>query len=781
MRNILILILLCLSLLTLFAESGTPPSKVSSPRIEPAEPLPAPVPVIIDRNEPKEGTPVLIPEPTVYRPVLIDRNEPKIADAEPTPFSVPPELMPQIRDRNKPKETVTENGGRPPAFDPDMYEPDNSATQYTALSVYSYEQSEGHTFHVDGDQDWFRFQGVPGRIYTFNSIGASDTRIFLYADDGVTYLDGDDDDGEGNNFFLQFAPTTNAFYKLKVDNYFNIQGSYNFYYSFGAALDIYEPDNSADQTTLIDICPALASQNHTLHSNIDQDWFLFYGYTGRIYTFESSGTTDTRIYLYQDDGITQLGFDDDDGSESNFYLEFIPPANAFYKVQIVPYSGSGGVYIFHYSYGANPDSYEPDDSAADYTITTVYSYELVQSHTLHNTTDQDWYRFYATAGNVYKFSSTGNTDVRVYLYNDSGTTILAEDDDSGEGYNFSLSHQLFTSGYYKLKVVGFGAAVGAYDLHYLWELISDYYEPDNSADEATSIAPTWVFQNQDHNLHNTTDEDWFVFQGVPGRLYTFYSSGQTDNVVYIYEEDGTTQLAMDDDSGADMNFYLQFWPSVSGTYKLKVCVYHTWSPIGQYYFHFNQSSVPDAYEPDESVADPTALTVLANLQTQDHTLHTDIDEDWYRFQGLAGRTYHFYSTSGTDTQIYLYADNGTTQLDWDDDSWGFPAFFLVFTPTATAYYTLKVIGSGGDVGAYDFKYYYSIGLDVPQNVAITRSGGNVTVSWTAVPGAWSYVIEVSSDPYTGFSPIFMTVSNYHTEPATEARLFYRIRASEYLP
>lgn len=1014
MRKITLLILFLLVLLALYAESGPLPTKLLPVNNETSTVLPAPVSVTVDRKELKEGSPVLLPEPTVYKPLIIDRNEPKTGDILSSPFVVPPELMPIAQDRNEPKEAVAKSGDRPPAYDPDAYEPDNSATQYTSLNVSSIWQYQQHTIHTDSDQDWYRFLGVPGRLYAFYSDGTIDVRLYLYADDGVTQLTFDDDGGAGTNFYLEFAPTASAYYKLKVDSYYMNQGIYTFHYIFGATPDSFEPDDTAAQTTTIYPGTTLTSQNHTLHSSTDQDWFEFFAYTGRIYTFESTGTTDTRIYLYAADGITQLDWDDDDGLDFNFFLQFSPLTTDYYKLKIVPYSGSGGVYIFNFSYGANADTYEPDDSAADYTDTNVYYYHQLQNHTLHSSTDQDWHRFYAYAGYIYKFSSSGNTDVRVNLYNDAVTTILASNDDGAGFPNFSLTYAITTTGYYKLKVDGVGGALGAYDFLYWWELPPDGFEPDDLASDPTVLSPTYAVQYQVHNLHNITDQDWYYFQGVPGRIYTFYSTGTIDNQIYLYQDDGTTQLDWDDDDGdgynfnlqfaptvlayyrlkvvgyngavaqyyfyfnnsapadafeadnsssqyttitftstaqvqehtlhtdtdqdwfrfyaisglgkiytistlgltntqgylyqdngttlvdwdeddgTDTNFYMQLAPVPTGWYKLKITgnsgtvgayqfrfimegivdsyedddnatqhtvitptltdqfQYHSFSnnadedwyifsgvagktytfystgavdnqawlfqsdgstlidynddgtgsinfrlvytptvtgyylikvtalsaEVGDYQFHYSYSAPADGYEPDESAADPTALTVTASVQTQEHTLHTATDKDWYRFQGLAGRTYHFLSTSGTDTQIYLYADDGTTQLAFNDDGAGYPNFHLAYTPTATTYFTLKVVGWNGDVGAYGFNYYYSIGLTPPQNVTITNSESNVTVSWSAVPGAVSYIIQTSSDPYTGFVTVGATSTTAWASTNTENYKFFRIRASD---
>lgn len=72
--------------------------------------------------------------------------------------------------------------------------------------------------------------------------------------------------------------------------------------------DSYEPDDDAADYTLIDPTPFLGAQNHTLHSGTDLDWYRFYGYTDRNYHFYSTGTIDTDIYLYLDDGTTLLDY-----------------------------------------------------------------------------------------------------------------------------------------------------------------------------------------------------------------------------------------------------------------------------------------------------------------------------------------------------------------------------------------------------------------------------------------------------------------------------------------
>ncbi|MFA7026027.1 MAG: hypothetical protein WC176_09210, partial [Candidatus Cloacimonadaceae bacterium] len=67
-------------------------------------------------------------------------------------------------------------------------------------------------------------------------------------------------------------------------------------------------------------------------------------------------------------------------------------------------------------------------------------------------------------------------------------------------------------------------------------------------------------------------------------------------------------------------------------------------------------------------------------------------------------------------------------------------------------------------------------LDTPI-VTIIRNINNVELSWTAIPGASSYRIESSDDPYGTFTQVGSTTGNTTISiPATPAKKFYRVIA-----
>ncbi len=659
----------------------------------------------------------------------------------------------------------------------DAYEPDNSATNYQTLAVTPTDQTQMHTIHIGTDQDWYRFYAYTGRIYKFYSTGYStDTIVYLYQEDGTTQLATNDDGGIFPNFSLQFAPTINSYYKLKVVTYGGATGYYEFNYSFGADPDIWEPDDSATNFTSITPVAFNHTQNHTIHSNTDQDWYRFYGYTGRFYTFYSTGNTDVDIYLYQDNGIDPIDSDWDDGDGNNYYLQFAPTVNAYYKLMVRGHHGGDagiGAYYFKYSNGADPDTYEPDNSPTQYTSISVTTQNQSQNHTLHTDSDKDWFRFYGTAGRQYLLYVTSNADINVFLYSDDAMTII--------DYSFAggLMYTLETSAYYKLSIESSGLPfdgnnIGAYVFHYYYIVNPDAYEPDNSTDQSTYLHMRMANQPQNHTLHSGTDQDWYMFSPSPGRTYTFFSEGNTDTRISLYQEDGTTLIESDDDDGDGLNFSLQFAPSIADIYKLKVDGWN--EPVGAYIFNYYYIVDPDAYEPDNSATQYTSLNINTVNQIQAHTLHAENDEDWFHFQGVAGRIYTFYSTGNTDCLIYLYQENGTTQLAYDDDSNDYPNFYLQYAETLSANYTLKVRGFGDEGGPYGLNYSYTTALEASTNVTITKSGSNVTVSWNAVIGASSYKIEGSNEPYTGFTDVGTSATTSWSAPASAARKFYRVVA-----
>ena len=99
----------------------------------------------------------------------------------------------------------------------------------------------------------------------------------------------------------------------------------------GITSDNFEPDNSVSEATTLAI--GSAAQVHTLHVN-DADFYSITGQAGQTYVFESSGSMDTRMILYDAHGTTQLSEDDDSGESVNARIQWTCPTDGIYIIKV---------------------------------------------------------------------------------------------------------------------------------------------------------------------------------------------------------------------------------------------------------------------------------------------------------------------------------------------------------------------------------------------------------------------------------------------------------------
>ncbi|HUW96259.1 MAG TPA: pre-peptidase C-terminal domain-containing protein [Anaerolineae bacterium] len=101
---------------------------------------------------------------------------------------------------------------------------------------------------------------------------------------------------------------------------------------------------------------------------------------------------------------------------------------------------------------------------------------------------------------------------------------------------------------------------------------------------------------------------------------------------------------------------------------------------------------PDEYEADDDWTAASWITTDGISQT--HNFHAEANEDWVRFIAFAGYNYTLATSNAgghADTVLYLYASDGATLVDWnDDDPDNWPASRLEWQPSLSGLYYLKV-------------------------------------------------------------------------------------------
>ena len=103
----------------------------------------------------------------------------------------------------------------------------------------------------------------------------------------------------------------------------------------------------------------------------------------------------------------------------------------------------------------------------------------------------------------------------------------------------------------------------------------DLFELDDTPGQASQLI---LRQAQMHNLDKPGDTDWAKFSASQGSNYTISTSDlgpAADTYLYLYDTDGTTLLASNDDFGGSLGSQIQWSAPVAGTYY--VMVKH-WNP-----------------------------------------------------------------------------------------------------------------------------------------------------------------------------------------------------------
>ena len=281
----------------------------------------------------------------------------------------------------------------------------------------------------------------------------------------------------------------------------------------------------------------------------------------------------------------------------------------------------------------------------------------------------------------------------------------------------------------------------------------DSYEPDNDPGSASLLV---VGQPQRHSFCPVADRaDWVAFEAGAGQTYEIATSeleAYCDTVLRLYDRDGQTVLAEDDDGGSGWASRMVWTSSLPGTYYIQVMEYFGRSGQSTGYTVGIQQAVSpcqaDPYEPDDSASRASELAIDGPAQPHTFCPQNDL-ADWTSVQVLTGQTYVFETRSlgpQVDTVLTLYAGDATTALATDDDGGGEPGASLVrWTCPATGQYLLRVQEKTGRTGP-DTRYELSARTSSLTVRGQVRLQGRTTYTGT----------EVSAQPVGTLAPITAT-------------------------
>ncbi|MDO5135471.1 MAG: Ig-like domain-containing protein, partial [Eubacteriales bacterium] len=300
-----------------------------------------------------------------------------------------------------------------------------------------------------------------------------------------------------------------------------------------------------------------------------------------------------------------------------------------------------------------------------------------------------WYAFTPeTPGihTVYSYDLTG--DAYVELYDAAGNRI-AYNDDGGDGLNFCLEHSLGAGKTYYYKFRMYGGGTGSYKVHF----------------QGDTRNATEMEMGRTYEVDAAGSEAWYRFTPEASGMYTVTSEGGPYEYAYLYKDSLTSYVTSDYNGAGNGNFRLSYWMKAGETFY--------------YRFGTNAEASYRVRLQDTTVKDLSVGTIY------ELALANPGDEVWYRFTPETDGRFVIYSTSSGSNvypEIYLYAEDQSSYMDYDANGGNGGSFLLGCDLTANKTYYFRTRSRYNHTGTYDVHFEAA---PETQSVAVAASPSRI--------------------------------------------------------
>lgn len=312
---------------------------------------------------------------------------------------------------------------------------DNVASRATWLTANS---SQVHSIHTPGDEDWFVLKSTAAAKYI---LALSQIGLYLYqykknANGTLAYIGRSEAKGVDNNAFISVDANSTYYFKVVATSTTSTVASYSI--NLSLPMDRYEDDDTSAKASTLTFG---TSQSHSLHTSLDVDWVKFTVNSTGNYQIQNDSDGTVAMVLYKNNGSSNVEVGRSTGTKvynnlaaGTYYVRMTSANNAAcdgYAINVSRYNT------------IKADSYENDNTRNSAKSISLSS---SQTHSLHTTSDVDYVKFYATAGNKYTVSIVGE-NLNLTIENSSGSSLK-----STTGNNISAYFTPTSSGYYYAKI-----------------------------------------------------------------------------------------------------------------------------------------------------------------------------------------------------------------------------------------------------------------------------------------------------------------------------------------
>ena len=587
---------------------------------------------------------------------------------------------------------------------------------------------------------------------TFSTVSPADLYVSLYDNDGTTLVAGPVESYNNSTAILNADGLAAGTYHVKITPYStSTYGSYTLADSFFVSPLANDAEPNGTQATALVLPQNSSTTGHVGHYyntvRDSTDWYkvttsadglLRVSLSTERTAAASTNPLDVNVTLYDNDGITQLGFVEVyNGSDpATGLITADGLAQGTYYVKVQPYSTNEFA-----DYTLTDSLFVPalaiDSELNGMKATAVLlpqnSSKTGQVGYYYNSQRDtaDWYKITTAAdgllhvnlttarGSVY---SNNPLDVNVTLYDNDGTTSLG----AVEVFNGNnpatgvITADGLAPGTYYIKVQPYSGNEFAD-----YTISDSLFVPALAIDsEANGTRATALVLPQDSNrtghlgyyYNNLRDTaDWYKITTTADgllRIYlttargSVYSNNPLDVNVTLYDNDGTTQLgSVEVFNGNNPATGLITADGLApGTYYVKVQPYST-NEFADYTISDSLFLTPVVNDTEPNGTPASASVFALNSNTTGHSGYYYNNQrdttDWYQITTTAEGTLHvylssyrgsIYSTNSLDMILTFYGSDGTTQLGSKEvfNSYEPATDSLSFTTLAAGTYYIKV-------------------------------------------------------------------------------------------
>ena len=526
----------------------------------------------------------------------------------------------------------------------------------------------------DGDIDEFVFFGNSGEVFDLG-LESADFDAFLELETGGEIIVVDDDSGEGlNSLLLGFVLPVNGEYIVRVLAVgSNLRGTYRL---------TFQPSGP-----VVDIVGSLGPGTTEGALTTDTNFHIYnlaIGGTTSVTLDLSSDEFDTFIALFAGGGVqdltplNRLAEDDDGGDGTNTLLEIVLNPGE-YLVEVGSFNGTGtGLYrldVSLESVSGDEDEFGP----------LPLAFGVDTNGSLFPEGDVDEYIIFGSAGESIDLD-LGSADFDTFLEVERNGTLLAADDDGGDGFNSRLlGFVLPENGDYIVRVRSVGdASAGDYFVSVKREdgnfVVRGSLAPGETQDALDPESPVHLYNL---NVDGFSRVDVSLDSEAFDPHLALFAAGTAPD-----DRNPETVLLVDDDGGEGLNSRLITLLG-PGSYLLEV---RPFAPglTGDYVLNLILTEAGE----DEDDTGPIALAFDAPFFG---ALSPEGDEDVFSFDGVAGEAVDVNAESvDFDTFIELEQNGQLIAVD-DDGGIGLNSRLESFVLPVTGEYLIR-LRALGDVG-----------------------------------------------------------------------------------